>query len=85
MTHKNLKEAFNLFDLNGDGQIEPRELKSVLGTKDSDLSDETWELLIKEFDSNNDGQINFEEFKNLMISLHQRLAQNYTDFYSLFS
>ena len=55
MTHKNLKEAFNLFDLNGDGQIEPRELKSVLGTKDSDLSDETWELLIKEFDSNNDG------------------------------
>ena len=33
MTEKNLKQAFDLFDLDANGQITPRELKHVLGYK----------------------------------------------------
>ena len=34
LTEKNLKQAFDLFDLDQNGQITPRELKHILGNKD---------------------------------------------------
>lgn len=55
LTEKNLKQAFDLFDLDMNGEITPRELKHILGNKDQELKDEEWEALINEFDKNNDG------------------------------
>lgn len=55
LTEKNLKQAFDLFDLDANGEITPRELKHILGNKDQELKDEEWESLITEFDKNNDG------------------------------
>ena len=63
LTEKHLQEAFNLFDLDQNGEITPRELKHVLsngaqvgesGVGD-DTQDEEWEKLIEEFDQNGDG------------------------------
>jgi calcium-dependent protein kinase len=52
--------------LDQNGEITPRELKHILGSKDSNLKDEEWEGLINDFDKNGDGMINFSEFKNMM-------------------
>lgn len=52
MTEKNLRQAFDLFDLDANGQITPRELKYVLGNKDQEILDEEWENLIAEVDQN---------------------------------
>lgn len=73
LTEKNLKQAFDLFDLDMNGEITPRELKHILGAKNDDgaaLMDEEWERLINEFDSNGDGMINFSEFKDMMYQVH---------------
>ena len=70
LTEKNLKQAFDLFDLDQNGEITPRELKHILGGKNEDLKDEEWEHLINDFDKNGDGMINFDEFKNMMYQLH---------------
>lgn len=70
LTEKHLKQAFDLFDLDLNGQITPRELKHILGNKDHEIPDEDWEKLIEEFDTNGDGMINFSEFKGMMLSLH---------------
>ena len=37
LNEKNIKEVFNIFDLNGDGFITLEELKKVLGTGDNDV------------------------------------------------
>jgi calcium-dependent protein kinase len=70
LTDKNLKQAFDLFDLDANGQITPRELKHILGNKDSDIKDEEWEQIIADYDKNGDGMINFQEFKNMMENIH---------------
>lgn len=74
MTEKNLKQAFDLFDLDANGYITPRELKHILGNKDQEIKDEEWEKLIEDFDKNGDGMINFDEFKRMMITLHEKRA-----------
>lgn len=66
MTEKNLRQAFDLFDLDANGEITPRELKYVLGNKNQEILDEEWEKLIAEVDTNKDGMINFDEFKRMM-------------------
>ena len=55
MTDKNLKYAFDLFDLDNNGEITPRELKHVLNNDVQELNDSMWENLIEEFDQNKDG------------------------------
>lgn len=72
LTEKNLKQAFDLFDLDANGQITPRELKHILGAKNADIKDEDWEMIIAEYDKNGDGMINFSEFKNMMFNIHHR-------------
>ena len=74
MTDKNLRNAFDLFDLDNNGEITPRELKHVLQNEEQSLADSLWENLIDEFDQNNDGQINFEEFKKMMMKLNMSPA-----------
>ena len=70
MTEKNLKQAFDLFDLDQNGFITPRELKHILGTKNQEMDDDEWKKLLEDFDKNRDGMINFDEFKKMMQQLH---------------
>jgi calcium-dependent protein kinase len=62
LDEKNLKLAFDRFDLDKDGKLSKDEIKKVLGTTDNEYIN----ILINYIDDNNDGYINFEEFKNLM-------------------
>lgn len=57
-----LKEAFEVFDENKDGQIETAELMKILTAIGDPLTDKEADELIKEADLNGDGKINYIEF-----------------------
>lgn len=70
---EDLREAFGVFDVDGDGFICARELQAVLwklGLADeSDGGDDGFgraEAMICSVDKNDDGRVDFEEFKNMM-------------------
>ena len=65
LTEEKLKVAFSLFDKNGDGDIEAKELKEVMGD-DNIKEDDIWFKMIKEVDLDGNGVIDFEEFKTMM-------------------
>lgn len=63
-----VKEAFDVFDENGDGFIEPKELQrvlSILGLKEA-IELENCHKMVAKFDENGDGRIDFEEFVKIM-------------------
>ena len=64
-TDEELKQAFKVFDVNGDN-ISADELKQVLEQYGQHLSDEEYEEMIQEVDMTGKGEINYEEFKMLM-------------------
>ena len=62
-----LREAFNVFDKDKNGEIDREELKDVLKTLTGvSHSEAEIDLMIKEADTNNDGKVNFQEFKKMM-------------------
>ena len=62
LNERNLKIAFDQFDLNKDGKLSKSELKKVLNTSSSEYINR----LLETIDDNNDGYVSFEEFKELM-------------------
>ena len=60
------KEAFELFDKDGDGTISTGELKNLLKCFDLDLPDEEVQELIKKYDENNQGSLGFDQLKEVM-------------------
>ena len=75
LSEKQLKAAFDLFDMNEDGMIGNCELQQVLTGGIKQIPEEEWDSLIEKFDTNGDGQIDYEEFKFLMIHLYVKFAQ----------
>ncbi|KAA8542444.1 hypothetical protein F0562_023420 [Nyssa sinensis] len=62
-----LKEAFDLFDLNSDGFIDAEELDRVLYTLGfTEVSKVECQRMITVFDDNGDGRIDFDEFVKLV-------------------
>ncbi len=62
-----LKEAFSLFDANGDGSISAEELGQVIGKLGADpVSADGLSDMIKEVDMTNSGDIDFTEFLQMM-------------------
>ncbi len=61
-----LKEAFLVFDKDGNGVISATELKSVMANLGECPTDAEIAEMIKEADADGDGQINFKEFLKLM-------------------
>ncbi|XP_074281488.1 calmodulin-like protein 3, partial [Silene latifolia] len=63
-----IKEAFNIFDKNGDGFISVEELRFVLESLglNQGRSLEDCKLMIMKVDVDGDGRVNFKEFKKMM-------------------
>ena len=55
-----LKEAFRVFDRNGDGFISAPELRLVMANLGEKLTDEEVEDMIKEADLDGDGLVNYD-------------------------
>ena len=62
-----LRRAFALFDIDGDGVITAEELRTVMHNLGSDLTSEEVELLIREADYDGDNTISLAEFATFMV------------------
>ena len=62
------KEAFRVFDKDGNGFISAAELRHVMTNLGEKLTDEEVDEMIREADIDGDGQINYEEFVKMMMS-----------------
>eukprot|EP00826_Nyctotherus_ovalis_P034980 TRINITY_DN2959_c0_g2_i2.p1 TRINITY_DN2959_c0_g2~~TRINITY_DN2959_c0_g2_i2.p1 ORF type:complete len:239 (+),score=42.85 TRINITY_DN2959_c0_g2_i2:982-1698(+) len=61
----NVKQAFDLFDINKSGSISADEIKKVLGLGKR-FSEDIWKEIIAQVDVNNDGEISYKEFQTMM-------------------
>ncbi|KAH7968641.1 hypothetical protein HPB52_010497 [Rhipicephalus sanguineus] len=67
-TEEEIREAFRVFDRDGNGFITATELRHVMTTLGEKLTDEEVDAMIREADMDGDGQINYEEFVALIKS-----------------
>lgn len=65
-----IKEAFNAFDLNANGEIGWEELREVLANEQDqeDGMSKMWKDMVDEVDSNGDGKIDIDDFIKLFKS-----------------
>ncbi|XP_023330204.1 calmodulin isoform X3 [Eurytemora carolleeae] len=63
-----IREAFKVFDSDGNGFINRQELRYVMMNLGENMEEEEIECLIDEIDIDGDGQINYEEFYLMMTS-----------------
>lgn len=66
-----MRAAFKLFDKDGGGTIDAREIAEVLG-QNAAADSSVWEEVIREVDTNGDAKIDFEEFQVMMTKLANR-------------
>ncbi|KAF8407593.1 hypothetical protein HHK36_006727 [Tetracentron sinense] len=64
---EDLKNAFLIFDVDGNGSISPEELQEVLKSLGDESSIAECRKMISGVDCDGDGLINFEEFKIMMM------------------
>ena len=57
---EDMREAFNVFDKDGNGFISANELRQVMLSLGEKLTDQEVQEMIREADIDGDGQINFE-------------------------
>ena len=62
------KEAFSLFDKDGDGTIDASELGTVMRSLGQNPTESELTDMINEIDIDHSGTIDFEEFKTMMIA-----------------
>lgn len=63
---KELKEAFRLYDKDGNGFIPTTCLKEILRELDDQLTDADLDGMIEEIDSDGSGTVDFDEFMEMM-------------------
>ena len=66
MDEDQLKHVFTVFDRDGDGTINTKELGVVMRSLGQDPSEEELERMIADVDADGSGEIEFDEFKELM-------------------
>jgi calmodulin len=62
-----IKEAFKVFDKDGNGFISAAELRHIMTNLGEKLTDEEVDEMIREADVDGDGQINYDEFVDMMM------------------
>lgn len=62
-----LKEAFRIYDRDGQGFITTELLKEIIKEIDSELTDEDLDNIIEEVDEDGSGTLDFDEFQAMMI------------------
>ncbi|KAH8025818.1 hypothetical protein HPB51_012140 [Rhipicephalus microplus] len=67
-TEEEIREAFKVFDSDGNGFITADKLRHVMTTLGEKLTDEEVDAMIREADMDGDGQVNYEEFVALITS-----------------
>jgi len=60
------RQAFEMFDKDGNGQISVAELKAAFKMLGQKLDDDQFEAMLKEADLDGDEHINYEEFLQMM-------------------
>jgi len=63
---KELREAFRLYDKQGNGFIPTTCLKEILKELDDQLTEKELDLMIEEIDSDGSGTVDFDEFMEMM-------------------
>ena len=66
-----LIEAFKVFDSDGNGYIEPSELRHVMTNLGEKLSDEEFDELWREADIDQDGRINYEGISKTVVYIYR--------------
>ncbi|XP_047988740.1 troponin C, isoallergen Bla g 6.0101-like [Leguminivora glycinivorella] len=61
-----LKEAFRLYDKEGNGYITTAVLREILRELDDKISAEELDMMIEEIDSDGSGTVDFDEFMEVM-------------------
>lgn len=61
-----IREAFTVFDVDGNGFISRSELRHVMMNLGEKMTEEECDSLVEEADIDGDGQINYEEFCLMM-------------------
>ena len=61
-----IKEAFDLFDTDGSGSIDPKELRAAMQSLGFEAKNQTIYQMITDLDKNKSGDIDFEEFLDMM-------------------
>ena len=67
-SEEELKEAFKVFDKDGNGFISAAELRHVMTNLGEKLTDEEVDEMIREADVDGDGQVNYDEFVKMMMA-----------------
>ncbi|KAI3898836.1 hypothetical protein MKW92_038327 [Papaver armeniacum] len=62
-----LKEAFEMYLMDGYECITPKSLRKMLNQLGESKSIEECRVMISQFDLNGDGELNFDEFKVMML------------------
>jgi len=63
---KELREAFRLYDKQGNGYIPTTCLREILRELDDQLTNEELDIMIEEIDSDGSGTVDFDEFMEMM-------------------
>ncbi|XP_039954892.1 troponin C isoform X1 [Bactrocera neohumeralis] len=63
---KELREAFRLYDKQGNGYIPTSCLREILRELDDQLTNEELDIMIEEIDSDGSGTVDFDEFMEMM-------------------
>ncbi len=61
-----LKEAFRIYDKQGNGYITTPVLKEILREIDSTLSEDNLDQIVDEVDEDGSGTVDFDEFMSMM-------------------
>ncbi|KAL7472577.1 hypothetical protein ACHAXS_012946 [Conticribra weissflogii] len=63
-----LRQAFDLFDTDGSGTIDPKELRAAMQSLGFEAKNQTIYQMIQDIDKDGTGEIEFDEFLDLMTS-----------------